>query len=947
MQEINKNKKLRRIFVTVFIILFMACTYIVLRGNYLEYKELGESYVQEFKINCYFKYTIMAAVFVLLYLIIYIVNRGIKKGLKEFFDKEQKQMPKLPNKSIAFVLAILTSVIVSNSLAQNVLLFMSNASFGKTDMIFNLDIGYYIFQKPLIEQMLNYVLWLIVGITIYTVIYYIITLNKYFDGVERQMIRKSKFIRTILRNVLIISVLIGMGTILKTQNIVFGKILTIDNSATTTFQGTNNDIELTGANYTAVTIQRWGYTIFGIIIIIAVTKAVKNFKKENTQKIIKSLSVIPIYLIALFVIITSFDLIYVRSNRLDKEKDYIASNIQSTKNAYEIDVEETSLEYTGTLTEEEVAKNEQLMSNTPIVTQEAVTKTLQDKQTSTGYYNYRDAKLAQYKINGNDQLIYISPREIVNSGRTYTNKTYEYTHGTGQIVASATETTDTGDIEYLQKDVSGKDDILNTSEQRIYFGMSTDETIATNAKNKKEYDYTDEEGIEHTSNYNGQAGLKLNFLDRLILAISKKDLNLAFSSEITEESKILINRNIIKRAKKAMPYLLYDEEPYTVVTNEGKIVWVLDAYTTSNQYPYSQQIDIEHDNRKQRINYIRNSVKVIIDAFDGTITYYITDKSDPMIMAYNNMYPNLFKEQIPEDIAEHFTYPKFLYKVQAELLKTYHNAKPDILYRSDDLWDFAKYNNTKIAKSSGGILEPYYTVIKNGNQEQIGLIQIYTPKSKQNLISYLVGVSENGKNKLKLYKFSEDSNVVGPMQLEKQIQQDEAISNEIEELNTTGIKITKEMIVMPIENTILYIEPIYQTKLNETKIPQLKKLVISSGNKVAIGDTLEQALQNLLSRNAVNIEVENTEDIDGLIESIIKANKNLTESSNNNDWEMIGKDLQRLQELINSLESTREEQEKEQEENQNTTDTNNTIANEITNTTNTTNTMVKNTSVYE
>ena len=529
-------------------------------------------------------------------------------------------------------------------------------------------------------------------------------------------------------------------------------------------------------------------------------------------------------------------------------------------------------------------------------------------------------------------MVYISPREILNSGRTYTNKTYEYTHGMGQIVTSATETTENGDISYVQKEVSGKDDKLNTQEQRIYFGMLTDETIATNAKNKKEYDYTDESGNEYTSNYNGQAGLKLNFLDKLILGISKGNLNLAFSGEITEESKILINRNIIKRAKKAMPYLLYDEEPYTVVTDDGKIVWVLDAYTVSNQYPYSQYTSIEHDNKKEKINYIRNSAKVIIDAFDGTITYYITDKSDPIIMAYNNMYQGLFKEDMPSDISEHFTYPKYLYKVQAELLKTYHNAKAEILYRADDIWDFAKYNNTKIAKSSGGILEPYYTMVKAGDKEELGLIQIYTPNGKQNLISYLVGSSDNGNNKLTLYKFSEDSNVVGPMQLEKQIEQDEAISKEIEALNVTGTKVTKNMVVVPIGNTILYVEPIYQTKLNESKIPLLKKVVVSSGNKIAIGDNIEKALENLLSKYAVDIEIENTEDIEGLIEAIIKANNNLTESNQNDDWEMVGKDIKRLQELINSLKIMKEKEDKNtvnETTKQVTNQVNNTYVNEI------------------
>ena len=630
-----------------------------------------------------------------------------------------------------------------------------------------------------------------------------------------------------------------------------------------------------------------------------------------------SLGIIPAYLVILFIVMVGFDLIFVNSNRLDKEKDYIAKNIENTKNAYNINVEEISLENSGTITQEEVKSNQNIINNIPVVTEDIVLSSINANQTGTGYYSYKTVNLAIYNIDGINRLLYVSPREILNSGRTYSNKTYEYTHGMGQILTSASTVSETGNVEYLQKEVSGEDDKLNTTEQRIYFGLETDDYIATNTKNKQEYDYTSEDGVEHTSTYQGKAGLNLNFLDRLILGITKGDLKLAFSSEITDNSKILLNRNIIDRAKKAMPYLLYDEEPYTVVTEEGKIVWVLDAYTISSNYPFSQYTNIEYNNKTQRINYIRNSVKVIIDAYDGEINYYITDETDPIAMAYSKMYKGLFKKGIPEDISKHFKYPEYLYNVQAELLKIYHNDKVDIIYRADDIWDFAKYNSTKITNATGSVLKPYYVMVKDGEEDKIGLIQNYTPNGRQNLISYLVGVTDGETNKLKLYKFSEDSNIVGPMQLEQQIEQDEAISKEIEQLNTTGTKVTKQMIIVPVENTLLYVEPIYQTALNDpiNNVPVLKKVIVASGNKVAIGNSLEEALNNLLSRYAVDIEVQNTDSIEGLIESIIKANNNLKESSGNSNWEMVGTDIQRLQDLINSLEEMYSQQQKNEDKN--------------------------------
>ncbi|MCI8761122.1 MAG: COG1615 family transporter [Clostridia bacterium] len=906
----NRNKKeknkTRMILVIAFIILFGCISYVQLRGNYLEYKELGKQYIDIFYTNMIYRYAIMAINFVILYFIIYFTNKGIKKGLKPFFEKENKPMPKLLNKSLSLVISAIVSIVVSNIFMQKIMLILNSTAFGIQDTIFNLDIAYYLFQKPVMEAFALYFTVLFVGLSIYMALYYVIIFNRFFDGIDGKMLKQSLFMKKLTRNILMVIIGIAIMTLLNTQNMVFGKLLTI-----------NDDIDIVGAGMTETTVKLWGYIIFAIVIVVFAYRALKYFKEGRTSKVLKNLAVIPSYLVVLFIIMMIFDLVFVSSNELDKEKEYIAQNIKNTKNAYQINIEEKNLQHSGTITNTEVEKNNNVINNIPIISQEAVLKTLEDSQTKTGYFSYRNANLAKYKVNGKDQVVYVAPREIANLGRTYNNKTYEYTHGMGEIIASATDATQTGNVQYIQKEVSGKDEKIKIEQPRMYFGLETNGMIATNAKNKQEYDYTDENGTDYTSNYEGEAGLQLGFLDRLILSITKGDFNLAFSNQITGDSKILVNRNVIKRAKKALPYLIYDENPYTVVTKEGKIVWVIDAYTVSSNYPYAQYTSIEHDGIKENINYIRNSVKVIVDSYDGTISYYLTDRTDPIAMAYRNIYDTLFvdlDESIPEDITSHFVYPEFLYNVQAEILKIYHNVKPDVLYRADDLWDIAKYNNVKSTKSTGIYMKPYYTMVKTSEGEQFGLVQIYTPDEKQNLISYLVGSTQGGNNQLKLYKFSADSNMVGPMQLDKQIEEDELIATELESLNTTGTKLTKQMIIVPIDNTLLYVEPIYQTMLNESDVPVLKKVIVASGNKVAMGDNLNKALENLLSTYAVDIEVENTDDIEGLMEAIIKANKNLTQSNANNDWEMMGKDVKRLQDLITSLETVKKEEDKKKEE---------------------------------
>lgn len=914
----KKSNKIRMGLVALFLIIFSLVAYVLVRGSYLEYFELGENYVDVFNTNLTYKLSIMGANFVFLYFVMYLTNKSIKKGLSAFFKKENKKMPKLLNKSIALVISEIASAWITSISADKIILLISNASFGKTDPIFNLDIAYYIFQKPVIEMFIIYFITLVVGLTIYMAIYYIIVFNKFFDGIDGKMLLQSDLIKKVRKNIILVAIGITLITIVSTQNILFGQIVQLD-----------NEVGITGAGSTEATIKLWGYLIFSVIILVVIYKAVKHFTGKNIKETLKILSVIPGYLVALFIVMLVYNLIFVKPNELDKQKEYLEYNIENTKIAYNIDINEENLEDSGTITQEEVSNNANTINNIPVMSQDELLKTLEDTQTGTGYYSYSQANIAKYNINGQEQLVYVSPRQIASSGRTYVNKTYEYTHGMGLIIASATSSTNTGAVNYIQKNVSGIDNQIQITQPRTYFGTQSNTTVATNTKNKQEYDYTDESGNDYTSTYEGNAGLNLNFVDRLILGITKGDVNLAFSGEITEDSKILINRNITERAKKALPNLIYDDNPYSVVTDEGKIVWVLDAYTVSSNYPYSQYTSIVHDNRKEKINYIRNSVKVIIDAYDGTMKFYITDRTDPIAMAYRNIYPTLFENldtQISSDISSHFVYPQYLYKIQSEMLGIYHNVKPEVLYRSDDIWSIAKYNSTSSTKSTGTQMEPYYTMVKTkeNNDERLGLVQIYTPEDKQNLISYLVGSTSGSTNELKLYKFSQDSSIVGPMQLDKQIEADTTISEQLTSISKTGTKITKNMIVVPINNTLLYVEPVYQTMLNESNVPILKKVIVASGNKVAIGDNLTQALTNLLSKYAVDIEVESTDNINDLIDLIIKANNNLTKSNESNDWEMMGKDTQKLQELINSLQKLKEEEEKKKSQNtSNTTNTSN------------------------
>ena len=636
----KKKRKIRKWIVLIFLLIAIAVSYIIYRGNYLETLELGENYLSVFWKNVAYQISTFMTNFIILFLLIYITNKRIKKGLIPFFEEEGKKIPKMPNKSIAFIVSLIVSFLVTNMMLKKLMLCINLTAFEMTDPVIGLDIGYFIFVQPFLQFLLRYLIYISVGITIYAAFYYIIVFNLLFNGVSREVLKKSKILKQLCNNIIIIAIFISTAIFIETFNVGLQKFLNL---------GTYS---LWGAGISEVTIKLWGYRILSVIIVISVIIAMHHLKKKNTKKVLTSLAVVPAFLMAMLIVLIGFNIIFINSNELDRQQEYIKANIQSTKQAYGINIDEVSLNENEIITKETLNQNINIIDNIDITNKDIVLNNLNTSQTNKGYYTYRNTQVALKNVDGNQTLVYISPREITDSAGTYNNKTYQYTHGYGVIVTSASKVNENGTLIHLQKGFENtENDIISISEPRIYFGLEAKDTIVTNSNGKKEFDYplVDSATAENAENiYDGQAGLNLKFLDRLVLAFKEHDLKLAFSGKVNANSKILINRNIIERAKTLMPYVLYDENPYLVTTNEGKLVWVIDGYTVTECYPYSQRISLDENNLLKRmdINYIRNSLKVLIDAYDGTINYYITDKNDPIISAYQKIYPELFMIQV-------------------------------------------------------------------------------------------------------------------------------------------------------------------------------------------------------------------------------------------------------------------------------------------------------------
>ena len=664
---------------------------------------------------------------------------------------------------------------------------------------------------------------------------------------------------------------------------------------------------LTGAGFLDVNIKLWIYRIISIVIIIAVYNFIRGIKKEESKKILFSIILIPAALIIVFIVNIAIDSIFLRGNDIDREKEYILQNIRATEEAYNINVENKEIAKGTDITSEKIKKDSELIEKLPMVTPDVVKETLEnntDNKEKKSLYKYGNPNL----VKNGDAYDYLTTREIDDKDKTLTNKIYKYTHGNFGILTSSSKVNKNGYLLNVSEKFEGQE--LNGTkikEPRLYYGENTNSNAIVNAKDIKEYDYPTSTLTNKENNYNGKGGIKLSLLERIALAVTKGSTELIFNNNIVENTKVLLNRQIIERAKKILPNIRYDKDPYLVTKDDGGLAWVIDGYTVTSRYPYSQKVSIEADKGgKERINFIRNSVKVVIDAYNGTVDFYVTDTTDPFISTIMKTYPTLFKNynELSENIKKQMRYPQYLFDIQAKVLTTYHNSDVDNIYRADDRWEVAEVSGSGTRSSTS-----MYTLLKKGDELKPAIITTYTPEKRKNIVSYLVGQTENGANKLTMYRYNEKSELSLSF-IDTQIEKDEKVQKEMRELTTLGTELKTVRILLPYEDTTLYIKSIYQVFLNEDSVPVLKEVIVANKGKVGIGNTLKEAMQRMLTENAIDIDVRDLANEDELKDAIIKQNKTLKDVMKQGDFEYTGKDIQRLIKLVDQLEEVSKEKKK-------------------------------------
>ncbi len=894
-----KPRRFLKLFIAVLCVLAVVIAVgmsISLFFQYVQMQELGEGFTKMFWTQTTVKITTQVLALAVIFLLVFGSVTIARYNLLSMGLSNEFLRRRIPYVLLSFVISFLLGFVVSNTLYVKLLAFLNPVWFGKGDPLFHNDIGYYIFQRPFLVSAFELLMSVWTFMTVFTAGMYLV-FGLLFGGFSfRDMLGKRSVMIHNIINIALLLLLNCMTYKFRLEDILFGQFG-----------------ELQGAGYTDVAVWMKYYKLAPIVLIAVIAAAIIFLWRKKTRNAVMSLVVYPIFwgvaLLASIVVET----MVVAPNEVLMESQYIADNISYTKEAYGLnEVEERDFVVANDLSPENISENSAALDSVRIIDIPSTLTMLNQIQGIRNYYTFHETDIVPYEINGEKIAVAITPREITkanmsDSADTYINRRLRYTHGFGLAMNLVNCVTSQGQPEFLIKDIPPKtvEGAPKITQPRIYYGELTNDYVVVNNPKYKELDYSEgQEDIEFT--YDGNGGIPLTFFNRLMFAAKYGDFRLLVSDLVSNESRLLINRNIKERLEMAVPFLSYDNDPYMVIDEEGRLKWIVDAYTTSEFYPYAQKYG--------DFNYIRNSAKAVVDAYDGTVQFYITDPDDPMIQSYAKVFPSVFAEgEIPKGLSDHFKYPEQLFDIQAKVYAQYHLDNPTMFYNKNDMWAIAKekYGTANEVRN----VEAYYNMMSlDGSKENQELLLTvpYTLSNKDNMVSWLaVQNSWENYGKLICYKFPKDINVYGPLQIENRIDSDTTIARELTLWGQGGSKVVRgNMMVVPVENSLLYVEPLYIKSNNESSLPELKQVIVAYADKIVMRPTLEEAIYALFNVQAPiassTTSVASDLEEEQVIERVIAAFRAVKAASAQSDWETFGHSMKALEDVIGELEQNEE-----------------------------------------
>ncbi len=801
------------------------------------------------------------------------------------------------------ILVALAAASITVSGWDNVLKYLHRTPFGDRDPIFQRDISFWIFQLPFIEGIRGWLFGLLIlGLMLSFVTY---SLKGVFTPETERRVGDLG-VKTHLSLLLSGLVLLGgWGFWLERFRLLYG-------TGGLVF----------GAGYTDVHARLLALNVLSLLSVGIAIGLVVSARRRGWQIPLQGAGLFAIAFLLLNVLYPWFmQQFIVAPNELAKEKPYLAHNIQLTQAAYRLNnVQQQNFAAETKLDRQTLQNNQPTLRNIRLWDYRPLLGTYRQLQEIRLYYKFTHVDVDRYRINGDYRQVMLAARELVFSqlpqvAQTWVNERLKYTHGYGLAMSPVNRSTADGLPELYIKDIPPQSQVdLQIRQPALYYGEETDRYIFTGATTD-EFDYP--RGNDNAfTRYDGKGGVPIDSIGRRVAyAYDLGSLQLLISDYLNDRSKIHYYRQIQARISHVAPFLRLDSDPYLAIV-DGRLQWIADAYTVSDRYPFSEPVAQSPESETllqdpqvaslvgNNLNYIRNSVKVVVDAYDGTLKFFVIDESEPILNTYRKIFPHLFlpKASVPPELKAHFRYPQDLFKIQAQIYLAYHMSNPEEFYNREDLWHFPIQNY----EGNEVVMQPYYTVMRLPGAEQAEFVLIlpFTPTRKDNMISWMAARS-NGREygKLLLYEFPKQKLFFGPRQIEARIDQEPQISQQFTLWNQSGSKVIRgDLLVIPIDQSLLYVEPIY-LRAEHGELPELKRVIVAYDQNIVMAETLEAGLNRIFGET----QPEKTEaavpvsSLSKLTRQALEVYRKAEAASRQGNWAEYGRDQKELLKVLQQL----------------------------------------------
>jgi uncharacterized membrane protein (UPF0182 family) len=755
--------------------------------------------------------------------------------------------------TVFILIAGLLAASVFSGSWETILKFLHQTPFGTADPIFGSDIGFYVFALPFYSLIVNFILSIVLFSAIVSVIAFFLNsrIVKFRTDRGRVTIVEgdeeadwSSLLRRFLPHasflLFLLFLTISAYLWLRRYNLLYSTTGAVF-----------------GAGYTDMHVTLPVLTLLSVVALVIGIGFLVNERYRRVEILQYGVLAFAVIAIIGFAAGGVMQALVVQPNEYNLEEPYLAYNIQHTLDAYGLSKASEKLfpvEYN--LTAEDIAENRGTVNNIRLWDWRPLRTTYQQLQLFRTYYAFYDVDVDRYNIDGMYKEVLVSAREmeignLPPQAQTWVNSHLVYTHGYGVVMNPVDQVSPEGLPIFYISDIPPVSQYFSIDQPRIYYGDGSS-TYAITATSTEEFDYPSGEQNFYTS-YEGRGGVELSDgLRRFVYATRFGSVELLVSGSLTPESRLLMHRNVRERIEALAPFLSYDTDPYIVVEG-GRLFWIIDAYTTTDRYPYSEWQWAEFEGR---VNYIRNSVKVVVDAYHGDVTYYVIDPSDPIIQTYRQIFPDLFRDidEMPEGLRSHLRYPEGIFGIQATVYSTYHMKNPNVFYNKEDVWVVPD----EVYRGSRRQMEPYYIIMKlpGEEREEFILMLPFTPRDKENMIGWMAARADIPHyGNLTVFQFSKQELTYGPMQIEARIDQDTEISQLITLWSQSGSSVVRgNTLVIPIESSIIYVEPLYLEATERGTLPQLQRVIVVYHDRLTMQDTLKEAIAGLFGEEVPDQE---------------------------------------------------------------------------------------------